>query len=344
MQCPQSIYLRLCRPFDPRRILHLAALLALLGTEWGTAGAAAGPASSRFEELRQQDIRVAGVAYRLSVANKKICRGDLAPQFGFMAHSLVQYDAADREEAARRFGLAQQVAVMAVVTGSPAQKAGLAAGDSLLTVNGKSLGEGLVAADGQPSWASVERVQQILLAEMRKGEVTLGVSGPEGIRHVTFLADRGCPSNVELVPGDEENAWADGQRVVVSSALLSRCDTDDDLALVIAHELAHNILRHSLRLAASGTSKGGRMGLMGSASAEMRRTEEEADRLAVTMAAAASYDLTGAEAFLGRLMASISGVTLVATHPQPDRRLALLRTEIAAAAAVGQRSPVPSLR
>lgn len=313
-----------CGAFKRRTASSLSIIIAVLGSGWeAPAQAMVGAVSHRFEELREQNLRVASVAYRLSIANRAVCRGGLAPQPGFVPHSLEQYDPTDREEAARSFDLALHVGVMDVVEGSPAQKAGLASGDSLLTVNGKDLDDVQAATDGQPRRAMVDRVQQILLVEMRKGEVMVRVSRPEGVRDVRFIADMGCPSNVELVAGDEVNAWADGTRVMVSSAILSRSVTDDDLALVVAHEMAHNILRHSPRPAGTGASQ----------------AEEQADRLAVAMVAEASYDLSGAEEFLRRLTAPVAGVSLAATHPQPDRRLALLRAEIAVATALPGRLP-----
>jgi predicted Zn-dependent protease len=63
----------------------------------------------------------------------------------------------------------------------------------------------------------------------------------------------------------------------------------------------------------------------------MRQTEEEADRLAVVLASAASYDLARAEAFMARLLENADGATAAETHPAADRRLKLLGTAIAAA-------------
>lgn len=314
-----------CLRFD-----SLLFLLAALGAWALPVSAAASPALDRFQELRQQDLRVAEVAYRLSVANEGLCRNALSPQFGFTLHSIEQYGPGDRKEAAHSFGLGLDSSVMAVVEGSPADKAGLAAEDRLVSVNGRDLTTAVAAGNGPATRAFVERVQQIISEEMRKGAVTLRVSGARGRRDLEFAAEAGCSTNVELVPGDEVNAWADGERVVVSTALLRHCRTDDDLALVIAHELAHNILHHGNKRAVVDSPEGKRLGLFGSALAEMRQTEEEADRLGVRMANAANYDLGQAESFLSRLMKENDPVAVAATHPAADRRLTLLRTEIAA--------------
>ncbi|MEA3003266.1 MAG: hypothetical protein QOH81_2054 [Sphingomonadales bacterium] len=272
-------------------------------------------------------MRVAGVAYQLSLANRRLCRGALAPQLGFVLHGIEQYGAADRPEAARRFGLASYVGVMAVVAGSPAQRSGLAADDQLVSVNGRALSA--ATASAAPTRAQVERAQHILAEEMGTGAVRLRVSGANGLRDVRFTAEAGCASSVELATGEEVNAWADGQRVVVSDGMVEQCGTDGDLALVIAHELAHNLLHHSRRLAAGGSVR--RLRLTGSGSVEMRETEEEADRLGVRLARAAAYDLSDAVSFLDALLQADGAGRAATTHPAPARRLALLRAAIAAA-------------
>lgn len=219
---------------------------------------------------------------------------------------------------------------MAVVEGSPAAHAGLAADDRLLSVNGVALAPGAAAPKPVPNRASVQRAQQALVEAMEKGEVVLRVAGPRGEREVRFRADRGCPAAVELLPSSEVNAWADGERVVVSAGILRRCRGDDDLALVIAHELAHNLLRHGRR-SYSPANRQGRLPLPPDTPQRgAQETEEEADRLAVRLARAAGYDLSGAESFLTRLAGAGAPVLQAGTHPPLERRLALLRVEIAA--------------
>ena len=133
----------------------------------------------------------------------------------------------------------------------------------------------------------------------------------------------------ELGHADEVNAWADGERVVVSSGIVEKCPSDDMLALVIAHEMAHNLLHHNRRLASATSAQGRQFQRYGEGSAAMLETEEEADRRAVSITAAAGYDLSEALPDLRGLMASDISVAVAATHPETERRLALLKTAIA---------------
>lgn len=219
---------------------------------------------------------------------------------------------------------------MAVVAGSPAQRAGLLADDQLVAVNGRALSAATLSRNAVATRAPVEFAQRVLSEEMAKGEVILRVSRASGYHDVRFTAASGCASRVELVTGGEVNAWTDGRQVTVGDGILARCRTDGDLALVIGHELAHNLLRHGERPAASG-SAGQPLRLTGTGSAATRETEEEADRLAVRMARAAEYDLSGALSFLTALLEDDGEARGDGTHPAPARRLALLEAEIAAA-------------
>lgn len=307
----------------------LAAILALLGAAWSVPASAAGPTPTRWERLRDADLRAASVAYRLSVANKWLCRGVLAPQLGFVVHGIEQYGPSDRDAAARGFGLGSKPGIMAVVLDSPAARAGLRAGDQLLAVNGMDLGAGAAAAGGPPTRAYVERAQRMMIEQMARGAVTLRISRAGRVSDLRIAAELGCPVAVELVPGTEVNAWADGARIVVSHGLLARCVTDEDLALVIGHELAHNLRHHERRPVSGGSAV--RLTLIpDQGSAESRDHEEEADRLAVRLAGAANYDLGGAEAFLGGLLRTQTDAAAASSHPVPVRRLAMLRAAIAA--------------
>jgi hypothetical protein len=324
------------------RRLRAAIALAFVGMAFLAAPAQADgtPPADRWEALRRDDLRVATMLYRLTLANRSSCAASLAPQPGFALHGIAQYGPGDRREATRRFGLGAYVGVMAVVAGSPAAQAGLRAGDQLVSVNGRALPANGGSAT-VPTNASVEVAETVLLGEMAKGPVTLVVASAKGQRTVRFSAETGCRSTIELVPGDLVNASADGEKVMIDAGLLARCVTEDDLAMVIAHELAHNLLHHAARLAQAGITTHG-LPVAGSALAEMRATEEEADRLGVRLATAAGYDLTGVAAFLGALETAGGADRAAATHPAPARRLALLTAEIAAAkSAPGQPAHLP---
>jgi hypothetical protein len=230
-----------------------------------------------------------------------------------------------------RYGRIDRVRVVTVVEGSPAAMAGLRVGDQINAVNADVL-NATDPADGSSTLPSADRIKAILGAATRLGEITLRVSNGGRHRDVRFTPATGCDSDVRLVPGGEVNAWADGDRVTVTDAMIAKCETDDELALVVGHELAHNLLHHRTRLASAEPSGSRLLPVSAASLAENRMAEEEADRLAVQLARRAAYDLSGAVTFLGGLLAAdgLSG-RAATTHPRAHRRLALLKAAIARA-------------
>ncbi|MEN2786999.1 M48 family metalloprotease [Sphingomonas qilianensis] len=316
-------------PFQTRSgvVARRLGVLLVLVFSFISAGAAGSPLD-RFARLQDQDRRVARVAYRLATADRALCPMALTPQLGFVLHALDQYAPADRSAAAQRFGLGQQIGVMAVIDGSPAQQAGLVAGDQLVAINGRALPAGMGGAARTPSRARVDQVQRLLVEEMQRGAVTLAVSGARGARTLHFAPDYGCAASIELIPGTMTNAWADGSRILIGAGLLQRCASDADLALIIAHEMAHNLLRHRQRLAAFRAADDAGTPISAAELQQSRIAEEQADLWAVRLTAIAGYDMSGAAAFMAGLLGTAP--TAVTTHPAAARRLALLRAALAA--------------
>src|SRR5690606_32599437 len=119
-------------------------------------------------------------------------------------------------------------------------------------------------------------VAQALAAQ---GAVTFVLRGADGAeRQAIVMGEPACASRFEL--SEQGRALAEGSRVIVSREALARNPDDGEAAMLIAHELAHNILQHPRRLDASGRS-----------AAAVAATEREADRLAVWLAANAGYDV-----------------------------------------------------
>src|SRR3546814_160659 len=96
-----------------------------------------------------------------------------------------------------------------------------------------------------------------------------------------------CRSRFEVVLGNSFLAQADGELVQIGSRFLA--DYPQWVAAPIAHELAHNILRHRERLEAKGVNYGLLSGI-GRNVGYFRQTELEADILSVSLLANANYD------------------------------------------------------
>jgi beta-barrel assembly-enhancing protease len=286
---------------------------------------AAAVTPSSLEALRAQDGRVAAVAYRLLTANLALC-DTRAPQTGFAIHDAQQYAPSVREDAMRHFGLGAEPAVLTVAPGSPAERAGLRKDDALIAISGQRLVAELPR--GKASFVGVERATALLDRAFASGSAVLTVRRNGAVAEVTVTPEPGCASRVALIPSTQLNAAADGIHVQLTSAIADYAANDDELAAVIAHELAHNILRHRATLDAAGVPSGF-FRKLGKNAARVRATEEEADHVGLYLLAHAGYDLEAALAFWQRFGRDHgAGIFADATHPSWRAREAQMRLTI----------------
>ncbi|MDE0878814.1 MAG: M48 family metallopeptidase [Sphingomonas bacterium] len=273
-------------------LLALVPMSASMAEGPGSGTAADTNDAATFEALRGVDVRMAGIAYRLTTANAALCRR-IAPTPGWVIHSLGQYDPKLRDVARRVFGFDLPIAVEGVVPGAPAATAGVTANDSIVSVDGKAVAT-TAPADAATSNAR-DAALAIVAAAPADRALTVVLDRGGARRTVTIPASPGCKSNFEILLGDKMEASADGAIVQVGVRYFEKYD-DDTLAVVVAHELAHNILNHRARLDAAKVSRGlfaeiGRNGRL------FRRSEDDADLLGMYLIRNAGYDPQRAVAF-----------------------------------------------
>jgi len=313
--------------------IALALLLALSGVPSPPgASAAAAPekeeaaTAAMLEALRAQDLRVATVAFRLVTAGLPLC-GGRGPQAGIVLHDAAQYGADLRAAAIRHFGFGEGPSISAVVPGGPAAAAGLLADDALIAIDGVKLGR----ADGpgrRATYDGVAQAEAALDAALGRGNIMLTLRRGERVFDADLKPVSACRSDVQLIPSARMNAAADGRYVQVTSAIVDYVASDDELAVVIGHELAHNILGHRAKLDAAGVGTG-LFSKFGKNAARIRVTEIEADRLGLQLMARAGYDLAAAPAFWRRFGKEHGpGIFADATHPGWRKREALLADAI----------------
>ncbi len=154
---------------------------------------------------------------------------------------------------------------------------------------------------------------------------------------------------VQLVESDEINALAlPGGHIVVFSGLLEQVASENELALVLAHELGHFAHRDHLRRLGRGLgltlgamllfgedSSAGRLAtnlLLVSESRYSRQQESDADRWGLELLVACYGHAGGATDFFRRAARDAGSHIpyLMASHPHPDDRVRELQALIAA--------------
>lgn len=172
------------------------------------------------------------------------------------------------------------------------------------------------------------------------------------------------------------NAWClPGGKVAVYTGLLPVAQTESGLAVVLAHEIAHVVANHgnerlseAMLMEMGGQALAvamqqrpqqtqnlfmqayGLVGQTGVLLPHSRRQESEADRIGLTLMAAAGYDPREAVGLWER-MAAESGdrpraASFLSTHPAPSQRIDDIRTYLPEALAIygGADSPPPAVQ
>jgi predicted Zn-dependent protease len=248
-----------------------------------------------------------------------------------------------------------------------------------------ALGAFFLMRDDLANWA-VERVPYeqeaqlggLLLAQLRL-QMPLHEDGPAvaAVRDIGEQLTIGSKHHYRWLVADlpDLNAFAaPGGVVVVHAGLIRSADSAEELAGVLAHEVAHVELRHSLKAMVKGLGLRALLTLVlgdlsGTVLAEgmqhltelrfSREAELEADREGLRRLVAAGIDPGGMVRFFEKLAReqSLAPPAFLSTHPATEERLSELRRELlslphnwpplaidlAAAKAAFPRAPSPGL-
>lgn len=274
------------------RQLLIFAGLALFGT-------ASNAAPMSIRTLGSEQLRLATVGYRVGEANARTCAN---PEMtaGLVLHDLTQYAANARASVSTAFSLHEGIGVLEVVPGSVGAAAGLHVDDEILAINDfPVLGATSVATTPQ-SYQRLANFSETLSRALRLGPADLLVRRQGQMFHAHLTGRLVCGGQTIVVNSSDINAWSDGRHVFVSTGMMRLTQTEDQLAFVVGHEMAHNILGH-----ASENDTHGLLSLFGIGSAKIRREESAADALSVRLMAPAGYQPAAAIEVLRRAQSAL---------------------------------------
>ena len=294
------------------------------------------PAPPTPEELALQSLatmqnRLYRVAAPLIVNNPQLCKSQARNLLGFTAKNRYSYSNEYIAAAQKVLGLGDKLQVMGVLAGSGAANAGVRTGDVLLSVEDRVLPEG----------ENAERQAASILAPLVTGRSSVKIAVLRGGSNVTLNVPltNACAYGFELGNTDNVTAYADGYRVLVSRGMMKFARTDDELAYVLAKEMAHNTLGHPARQRTSATVGGiidnltrirpdmSTMSGLAGVKPMPQELDAIADRLSLYMLVRAGYSIDDTIPFWRRLATQYPPTVLnayTAMHPGTNFRVAAM--------------------
>ncbi|MES2561685.1 MAG: M48 family metallopeptidase [Pseudomonadota bacterium] len=216
-----------------------------------------------------------------------------------------------------------------------------------------------VVSDQEIAQAASQEYRKVIADAQAKGKLDRNGAQLQRVRTVmnrliphtsTFRPDAlKWAWEIHVIDDPQLNAWAmPGGKMAVYSGLIDKLRlTDDELAAIMGHEIAHSLREHARervsREMASGVALGvagavlglGQLGQsLANAVAQVtfnlphsRTHETEADRLGVELAARAGYEPHAAVSVWQKMLQAggSGGPQFLSTHPSPESRLADLK-------------------
>jgi hypothetical protein len=209
---------------------------------------------------------------------------------GLVLHDISRYEKSQRAAAAQVFSMNGGFGVLGLVPGSAAADAGLQIDDEIVSVGGYNVDD--ASAFNLPRsfdrMEQFDRVVQAAASYARNGYTELTVRRGNTVLRLPLRVVYGCGGKLTLSSSTKQNAWSDGRHIIVTTGMTDLSSSDDEIAFVIAHEMAHNLLGH--------LNQGGARGIFGTS--RVMRGEIEADSYAVHLMSSAGYQPTGGISFL----------------------------------------------
>lgn len=290
-----------------------------------------------FERQVSEEDRLQRVAWPILSANAPLCEDDVRTAFGFVVWNSDTVANEYKSVARTNYGLSELVSVRSVAPDSPGARAGLHPGDEIVQVRGQAAPQGR-----QAPARFVDGLKSVGVGE----HVALGVRRQGKLVAVDLSPTEYCDYRVVLQDSSQINAYADGNNIMVTRGMMRFVESDEELALVIAHELAHNAMGHldareqnavvggiggilvDLLFAAGGYDTGGAFteaGVDAGAQSYSVEFEQEADYVGMYALARAGFD-TGVVGNFWRRMAAEApeAIDQSRSHPTTPERFVVI--------------------
>jgi len=283
------------------------------------------------------------IGYKINYTNAEICtKVDYASAITYAnEYSL-------GEKVARFFptklNLGSKVSIINIVKNSPAEKSGLQIGDKILQIGDYEFPEGKKALKKiSKNFSKIEKKELHKIKIERNGEIKI----------FEFKKDKICDYPIILTQDNIVNAFADGKQVIMTQGIVDYAKDNNEIALIIGHEVAHNDRGHIdakkkntlvlgsvgfildiMTIYYSGGTAGGNaenteMWSQIGSEAFSVEFEKDADYGGVYYAVRAGYDVSNANEFWERMgAANPKSIAFNSSHPATAERYLQIRKTV----------------
>ncbi len=208
-----------------------------------------------IKKWRRDSDRLESVSFRVLIKGIDYCKklDHTATYLGFHFWSNQQLQPEWREVAQSKLNLGSKPQISFVVPSSPSDTAGLRAYDKIVEING-------VVAQTVP-----DTLKMINEASATGTPVTFTILRSDGRQMISVTPVMSCKSKVIMGNENSINTTADGEVIQVSRGLLNFARSDDEVAAIVSHQLAHNARKHQRTNKITGVLGGVVGGIFGGA-------------------------------------------------------------------------------
>jgi beta-barrel assembly-enhancing protease len=282
------------------------------------------------------------VTSKIVTSGADLCGDKIGAYYGFDYWNQDGFSDGLKEAAKAHYSLGEPFQVLYVIQDSPAHKAELKEGDILISIN-----DWLI-----PRSKDTEKQITEKLATFGKDATSIELTYQRnGTEHKTTISPiKACDFKVHLAPDDVKNAYADGKNIVVYKGMMDFFKSDEDIALVVSHELAHNSMKHidakqknaiiggiigllfDIAAAGAGVNTNGdftRLGAGLTGNAYSVEFEQEADYVGLYFMQKAGYNIENAAGFWRRMAVNNSqAITMKSSHPTTPQRFVAIEATV----------------
>lgn len=289
-----------------------------------------------FRQLYKNTQRVHLIAYPILKTSADLCGETVRQAMGIFAVNKSMLKKDYQPAAEKMVGIGDRLVVIAIAPGSAAATAGFQEGDGLVSLNGWPI------PTGKEAPAKLHERFKELTA--KKAGLSFMVERGKETRALSLTPDAVCDYTYQATEKAEVNAFADGKGIYIEAGMIRFVQDDNELATVIGHEIAHNMMEHSTKgqgnqalgtvvdilFAGLGVNTQGAFGSLGRR-AFSQEFEAEADYVGLYLTARAGFKIEDSPYFWRRMAVQYPGTIQsnhAASHPASPHRFLALETTV----------------